>query len=135
MPVGWTHDSTYYEVVDRLYRTGILVRLCHPNSLLRDFDLAEEALHEAFAAAVEQWTRQYSRQSRAWLVSTGRFKAIDTIRRRTRFNTSVTELAQQSDGEIDPLNALADPELEDDRLRLIFTCCHPALVTEHTNCF
>jgi len=74
-----------------------------------------------------------SRQSRAWLVSTGRFKAIDTIRRRTRFNTSVTELAQQS-MEIDPLNALADPELEDDAL-LNLHLLPPSLRTEHTNCF
>lgn len=116
------------EVVDRLYRTESRCVFATLIRLLGDFDLAEEALHEAFAAAVEQWTRQgIPANPRAWLVSTGRFKAIDTIRRRTRFNTSVTELAQQSDGEIDPLNAIADTELEDDRLRLIFTCCHPAL--------
>ncbi len=116
------------EVVDRLYRTESRCVFATLIRLLGDFDLAEEALHEAFAAAVEQWKRQgIPANPRAWLVSTGRFKAIDTIRRRTRFNTSVTELAQQSDGEIDPLNALADQELEDDRLRLIFTCCHPAL--------
>lgn len=120
LPVG--------EVVDRLYRTESRCVFATLIRLLGDFDLAEEALHEAFAAAVEQWTRQgIPANPRAWLVSTGRFKAIDTIRRRTRFNRSVTELTQQSDGEIDPLNALADKELEDDRLRLIFTCCHPAL--------
>ncbi len=116
------------EVVARLYRTESRCVFATLIRLLGDFDLAEEALHEAFAAAVDQWTRQgIPANPRAWLVSTGRFKAIDTIRRRTRFNTSVTELAQQSDGEIDPLNAIADTELEDDRLRLIFTCCHPAL--------
>lgn len=116
------------EVVDRLYRNESRCVFATLIRLLGDFDLAEEALHEAFAAAVEQWTRQgIPTNPRAWLISTGRFKAIDTIRRRTRFNRSVTELAQQSDGEIDPLNAIADTELEDDRLRLIFTCCHPAL--------
>lgn len=116
------------EVVERLYRSESRCVFATLIRLLGDFDLAEEALHEAFAAAVEQWTRQgIPANPRAWLISTGRFKAIDTIRRRTRFNTSPAKLAQQSDGEIDPLNALADPELEDDRLRLIFTCCHPAL--------
>lgn len=116
------------EVVDRLYRTESRCVFATLVRLLGDFDLAEEALHEAFAAAVEQWTRQgLPANPRAWLISTGRFKAIDIIRRRTRFNTSVTELAQQSDGEIDPLNMIADAELEDDRLRLIFTCCHLAL--------
>ena len=116
------------EVVERLYRTESRCVFATLIRLLGDFDLAEEALHEAFAAAVEQWTRQgIPANPRAWLISTGRFKAIDTIRRRTRFNTSPAKLAQQSDGEIDPLNALADTELEDDRLRLIFTCCHPAL--------
>jgi RNA polymerase sigma-70 factor, ECF subfamily len=116
------------EVVDRLYRTESRCVFATLVRLLGDFDLAEEALHEAFAAAVEQWTRQgIPANPRAWLISTGRFKAIDTIRRRTRFSTSVTELAQQSALETDPLNAIADTELEDDRLRLIFTCCHPAL--------
>lgn len=129
MPVMDERMIPVGEVVDRLYRTESRCVFATLIRLLGDFDLAEEALHEAFAAAVEQWTRQgIPANPRAWLVSTGRFKAIDTIRRRTRFNMSVTELAQQSDGEIDPLNVIADPELEDDRLRLIFTCCHPALV-------
>lgn len=128
MPVMDERMIPIGEVVDRLYRTESRCIFATLIRLLGDFDLAEEALHEAFAVAVEQWTRQgIPANPRAWLISTGRFKAIDTIRRRTRFNTSVTELAQQSDREIDPLNALADTELEDDRLRLIFTCCHPAL--------
>lgn len=116
------------EVVDRLYRAESRCVFATLVRLLRDFDLAEEALHEAFAAAVEQWTRQgLPANPRAWLISTGRFKAIDIIRRRTRFNSSITELAQQSDLKADPLNLIVDTELEDDRLRLIFTCCHPAL--------
>ena len=101
--------------------------------LLGDFDLAEEALHEAFAVAVEQWPRAgLPANPRSWLVSVGRFRAIDTVRRRTRFAASLGELAQQfelSDPTSD-LTALDDADVEDDRLRLIFTCCHPALSRE-----
>ncbi len=115
------------DFVDRLYRTESRRVFATLVRLLGDFDLAEEALHEAFAAAVEQWTRQgLPANPRAWLVSTGRFKAINIIRRRTRFNSSIPELAQQSDLAVEPLNMIADT-VEDDRLRLIFTCCHPAL--------
>jgi RNA polymerase sigma-70 factor (ECF subfamily) len=97
---------------------------------LGDFDLAEEALHDAFAAAVEQWPREgVPENPRAWLVSAGRFKAIDTMRRRARFNESLSEMAE----ELDASSRAAQPEIdevEDDRLRLIFTCCHPALSPE-----
>jgi RNA polymerase sigma-70 factor (ECF subfamily) len=96
--------------------------------LLGDFDRAEEALHDAFMAAVEQWPRDgVPANPRAWLVSTGRFKAIDSMRRRARFDESASELARRLDGEaMEP--ALWDEQgIEDDRLRLIFTCCHPAL--------
>jgi len=96
--------------------------------LLRDFDLAEEALHEAFAAAIDQWPREgVPENPRAWLVSTGRFKAIDRIRRRARFDVSLEDVAEA-------IEAIAAPErngdnegVDDDRLRLVFTCCHPAL--------
>jgi RNA polymerase sigma-70 factor, ECF subfamily len=116
------------DVVDRLYRTESRCVFATLIRLLGDFDLAEEALHEAFAAAIEHWTRQgIPTNPRAWLVSTGRFKAIDTMRRRDRFNRFIPEIAQLADGDRDPLSAIADTELEDDRLRLIFTCCHPAL--------
>jgi RNA polymerase sigma-70 factor (ECF subfamily) len=97
--------------------------------LIGDFDLAEEAMHEAFAVAIKQWLRDgIPTNPKAWLVSVGRFKAIDTIRRRTRFDASLAELAQH-------LNTMdtaitADEDVEDDRLRLIFTCCHPALSRE-----
>ena len=96
--------------------------------LLKDFDLAEEALHEAFAAAVEQWPRDgVPANPRAWLVSAGRFKAIDGIRRRARFDNSLGDVADGLEAEgADPAEA-ADEALPDDRLRLIFTCCHPAL--------
>jgi len=95
--------------------------------LLGDFDLAEEALHEAFRAALEQWPAEGVPASpRAWLVSTGRFKAIDAIRRRARFDPLEEEhaesLAAEEPAEREPI--------EDDRLRLIFTCCHPALAQD-----
>ena len=96
--------------------------------LLGDFDLAEEALSEAFAAAIEQWPRDgIPENPRAWLVSAGRFKAIDGIRRRARFDTGLEEVAEGlAAAEGDPADA-ADETLPDDRLRLVFTCCHPAL--------
>ncbi len=96
--------------------------------LLGDFDLAEEALSEAFAAAIEQWPRDGEPANpRAWLVSAGRFKAIDGIRRRARFDTGLEGLAERLVAEgSDPADAL-DETLPDDRLRLVFTCCHPAL--------
>jgi RNA polymerase sigma-70 factor (ECF subfamily) len=99
--------------------------------LLGSFDLAEEALHDAFIAAVEQWpTDGVPSNPRAWLVSTGRFKAIYTIRRRARFDASIAEIEREldEDAELAP-EATAEP-IEDDQLRLIFTCCHPALSPE-----
>jgi RNA polymerase sigma-70 factor (ECF subfamily) len=98
--------------------------------VLGDFDLAEEALHEAFVAAVEQWPRDgVPANPRAWLVSTGRFKAVDAIRRRARFDSSLAEIAHR----LDRSEVAVEPDercLEDDRLRLIFTCCHPAIAPE-----
>jgi RNA polymerase sigma-70 factor, ECF subfamily len=96
--------------------------------LLGDFDLAEEALHEAFAAAVEQWSREgVPSNPRAWLVSTGRFRAIDAMRRRARFDATLAELASRLDRVAAASAGEDGDEVEDDRLRLIFTCCHPAL--------
>jgi RNA polymerase sigma-70 factor (ECF subfamily) len=116
------------QAVDVVYRAesrrvlATLIRL-----LGGDFDLAEEAMQDAFAAAVEQWPRDgVPANPRAWLVSTGRFKAIDTVRRRARFDASVGVLAQ----ELESAGGGAEwsgEDVEDDRLRLIFTCCHPAL--------
>jgi RNA polymerase sigma-70 factor (ECF subfamily) len=99
--------------------------------LLGDFDLAEEALHDAFRAALEQWPREGMPENpRAWLVSTGRFKAIDGIRRRARFD-SVEDVAEQVEAVADETAAPWDAEsIEDDRLRLVFTCCHPALAPD-----
>lgn len=96
--------------------------------LLGDFDLAEDALHNAFTAALEQWARDgVPANPRAWLVSTGRFKAIDSIRRRSRFDASMRTLYEQLDTESIEEMDWDQESVEDDRLRLIFTCCHPAL--------
>ena len=98
--------------------------------LLGNFELAEEALQDAFIAAVEQWPRSGMPDNpRAWLISAGRFKAIDSLRRRARFDASLAQLALQLEGNWQ--SSPADPDsLEDDRLRLIFTCCHPALTPD-----
>lgn len=117
-------DAVYREESRRVLATLIRV--------LGDFDLAEEALQDAFAAAVEQWARDgVPANPRAWLVSAGRFKAIDVMRRRARFDASLTELADRLDRATRDAAAAQDEEgVEDDRLRLIFTCCHPALPPE-----
>ena len=115
-------DSLYRSESRRIFAT--LVRL------LGDFDLADEALHESFRAALEQWPRDgLPANPRAWLVSAGRFKAIDMIRKRVRFDTSQRAIAERlyADAEGD---TWTDESIEDDRLRLIFTCCHPALSHE-----
>ncbi|WP_417776691.1 RNA polymerase sigma factor [Stutzerimonas xanthomarina] len=112
--------------IDILYRTQSRRVLATLIRLLGDFELAEEALHDAFIAAVQQWPRDgLPSNPRAWLVSTGRFKAIDGLRRRARFDASLSLLADQLDGRDEPEWERED--LEDDRLRLIFSCCHPAL--------
>ena len=116
--------------IEALYRSDSRRVLATLIRLVGDFDLAEEALHEAFAAAVERWPRDgLPANPFAWLVSTGRFKAIDVLRRRSRFDASVAELARRLETSVDPVSIEAEP-LEDDRLRLIFTCCHPALTPD-----
>jgi RNA polymerase sigma-70 factor (ECF subfamily) len=96
--------------------------------LLGDFDVAEDALHDAFAAALEQWpAKGIPANPRAWLVSTGRFKAIDSMRRRARFDDSMAEIHEQFGGDVQDPDEIDDDNVEDDQLRLIFTCCHPAL--------
>ncbi len=116
------------EIVDAVYRSDSRRVLATLVRLLGNFDRAEEAMHDAFAAAVEQWPQNgVPANPRAWLVSAGRFKAIDGMRRRARFDATLAELAQHPDGEtIDPAK-WDDQSIEDDRLRLIFICCHPAL--------
>ena len=114
------------ETVDAVYRSDSRRVLATLIRLLGDFDLAEEAMHDAFTAAIEQWPREGVPASpRAWLVSTGRFKAIDAMRRRARFDASVAELARRVEASAN--EPQDDDSVEDDRLRLIFTCCHPAL--------
>jgi RNA polymerase sigma-70 factor (ECF subfamily) len=123
-------NTSIRELVDSLYRTESRRVLATLIRLLGEFDLAEEALHDAFSAAVEQWERDgVPANPRAWLVSTGRFRAIDVIRRRARFDASLTDLAEQNGTVTEPV-AINDEDVEDDRLRLIFTCCHPALAPE-----
>jgi RNA polymerase sigma-70 factor (ECF subfamily) len=96
--------------------------------LLGDFDLAEEALHDAFIAALDQWPREgMPNNPRAWLISTGRFKAIDAIRRRSRFEALPEDVDRRLAADSDDPTAWSDASIKDDRLRLIFTCCHPAL--------
>jgi RNA polymerase sigma-70 factor, ECF subfamily len=116
------------EAVESVYRLESRRVLATLIRLLGDFDLAEEALHDAFAAAVEQWPRDgVPANPRAWLVSAGRFKAIDGLRRRARFDASLADLAGQLDAASGDPALLDDESLEDDRLRLVFTCCHPAI--------
>src|SRR5437899_3063440 len=117
-------ETVYREESRRVFAT--LVRL------LGDFDLAEEALHDAFASAIEQWPREgVPANPRAWLVSAGRFRGIDAMRRRARFDASLGEFAERVNAQTQDSAAQPDLEgIEDDRLRLIFTCCHPALPAE-----
>lgn len=120
--VSATIESIYRGESRRVFAT--LIRL------LGDFDLAEEALQNAFVAAMQQWPKEgIPANPRAWLVSAGRFKAIDTLRRRARFDSTIAELAKQFDA-VSEGPAVEKPDVEDDRLRLIFTCCHPALSVE-----
>jgi RNA polymerase sigma-70 factor (ECF subfamily) len=123
-----TGDDRAREAVEAVYRSDSRRVLATLIRLLGDFDLAEEALHEAFAAAVEQWPREgMPANPRAWLVSTGRFKAIDAMRRRARFDASQAELAERLEAETARAGPGEAEDIVDDRLRLIFTCCHPAL--------
>ena len=116
------------ETVDAVYRSDSRRVFATLIRLLGDFDRAEEALHDAFRAALEQWPRDgVPANPRAWLVSAGRFKAIDAIRRRARFDASLVMLAEQIDTDTSDTPGQDTEDVEDDRLRLIFTCCHPAL--------
>src|ERR687893_1373645 len=122
-PVHETVNAVYVSESRRVLAT--LIRL------LGDFDAAEEALHDAFRAALEQWPRDgVPANPRSWLVSAGRFKAIDGMRRRARFDASLAVLAEQLEADTGDDVGSENEGLEDDRLRLIFTCCHPALSPE-----
>lgn len=113
------------EALDQVYRAESRRVYATLARLLGDLELAEEAMHEAFAVALVQWERDgVPGNPRAWLVSTGRFKAIDAIRRRARFDAALGRLAENMERDPEPV------EIEDDRLRLIFTCCHPMVAFE-----
>jgi RNA polymerase sigma-70 factor, ECF subfamily len=114
--------------IEELYRGESRRVLATLIRLLGDFDLAEEALQDAFAAALERWPAEgVPSNPRAWLVSTGRFKAIDSLRRRARFDASLSTVADRLGDGVTPPHEIDDESVGDDRLRLIFTCCHPAL--------
>jgi len=120
IPRGGLIESAYREYSRKVLAT--LIRL------LGDFDLAEEALHDAFVAAADRWPREgVPGNPSAWLVSAGRFRAIDKLRRRARFSAMEPELAEQITADAEEGEEMADAAIKDDQLRLIFTCCHPAL--------
>src|SRR3954469_23472813 len=114
--------------VEHVYRAESRRVLATLIRLLGDFELAEEALQDAFTAAVERWPVEgVPANPRAWLISTGRFKAIDSLRRRARFDRSLGPIAEQLGQGVSAPEELDDESVGGDRLRLIFTCCHPAL--------
>jgi RNA polymerase sigma-70 factor, ECF subfamily len=132
--VGMSDDSPEQirNLLDSLYRADSGRILATLIRLLGDFDLAEEGMHEAFAAALSLWPKSgVPDNPRPWLISTARFKAIDTLRRRARHDASQVELARFLEGQASSA-AMSEKEdaVEDDRLRLIFTCCHPSLAPE-----
>ena len=115
--------------IETLYRSESGRVLATLVRLLGDLDLAEEAMHEAFAAALESWPQTgIPDKPRPWLISTARFKAIDGMRRRARLDGAQRDLAAYIEARLN--EAPLDEDIEDDRLRLIFTCCHPALPPE-----
>ncbi len=131
-----THEQIR-ELLDSLYRLESGRILATLIRLLGDFDLAEEAMHEAFAAALSLWPKSgVPGNPRPWLISTARFKAVDTLRRRAKFDASQDELARYLEAQLSSAersneeDGLEEQHFEDDRLRLIFTCCHPSLAPE-----
>ena len=123
--------DTISERLDALYRTESRHVLATLIRLLGDFDLAEEAVHEAFRAALEQWPAEgVPAKPRAWLISTGRFKAIDALRRRAKFEAPLDALTEAQLPDAPDEAGEAEEAIPDDRLRLIFTCCHPSLSSE-----
>src|SRR6202045_461275 len=119
------------EKVDTVYRSESRRIFATLIRLLGDFELAEDALHEAFSAALERWPKEgVPANPRAWLVSAGRFKGIDAMRRHARLGASEAAIADEFGTETQEVANFDDEGMEDDRLRLIFTCCHPALAPE-----
>ena len=127
MPRNLPED--FSRTIETLYRSESGRILATLVRLLGDLDVAEEAMHEAFAAALDTWPQTgVPAKPRPWLISTARFKAIDGMRRRARFDAAQTDLAMHLETRIN--HQSQDEEIEDDRLRLVFTCCHPALPPE-----
>jgi len=123
-------ESEIRALLAEVYRTQSRRVLATLIRLLGDFELAEEALHDAFTAALQQWQRDgIPGNQRAWLVSAGRFKAIDQLRRRARFDHSLAELARRVELESEQAD-IEETAVQDDQLRLIFTCCHPSLAPQ-----
>ncbi len=121
-------NSPIQDTLDAVYRTESRRILATLIRLLGDFDLAEDALHQAFTAALEQWSKEgVPANPRAWLVSAGRFKAIDALRRSARFEGLPEDHAERIDAATQDPAEWDERHMEDDQLRLIFTCCHPAL--------
>jgi len=123
------------KTIETLYRTESGRVLATLVRLLGDLDLAEESMHEAFAAALDTWPKTgIPEKPRPWLISTARFKAIDAIRRRARFDGAQRDLVAHIESRVNEASGknegITDEEIEDDRLRLIFTCCHPSLPPE-----
>ena len=119
------------ERIESLYRSDSRRVLATLIRLLGSFELAEEALHDAFTAALDSWPKDgLPENPRAWLISTGRFKAIDRLRRGARFDAALAVAADHLEAHMQPAPGFDVGELEDDRLRLIFTCCHPALTAD-----
>jgi RNA polymerase sigma-70 factor, ECF subfamily len=121
-------DTRVRERIEALYRSDSRRVLATLIRLLGGFDAAEEAMHDAFTAALDSWPSDgVPENPRAWLISTGRFKAIDRLRRGARFDAALAAAAERLEASAPPVSDFTDDTLEDDRLRLIFTCCHPAL--------
>src|SRR5882757_8265890 len=121
-------EATIRDQIDELYRSESRRVFASLVRLLNDFDLADDAMHEAYAAAVEIWQRDgVPANPRAWLISTGKFKAINSLRRKGQLKALQPEIASRVGELADENAARAATEIEDDRLRLIFTCCHPAI--------
>lgn len=125
------NQSPTRQLISDIYRQESRRVLATLIRLLRDFDLAEEALHDAFSAALAQWPSEgVPRNPRAWLVSAGRFKAIDHLRRRALFNKSLAGIAQELEAAVSDSDDWLNESIEDDQLKLIFICCHPSLSIE-----
>jgi RNA polymerase sigma-70 factor (ECF subfamily) len=126
---GRATEEAIRETIDSVYRTESRRILATLIRLLGDFDLAEEALQDAFASAIQQWPKEgMPSNPRAWLISAGRFKAIDALRRRARFDNSLRQIAEKMSADTQGLENIDG--VADDDLRLIFTCCHPALPSD-----